>query len=403
MALTELAVRSANAEGKITKLSDGGGLQLWVTGDGAKRWRLAYRYAGGQKVLAIGVYPAVGLKEARAARQYAKRLLSEGIDPSSAKKQAKAAQARSAANTFEAIGAELVDKKRREGKATNTLGKSEWLLSLALPAIGARPIKEIAASDILAVLRKVESRGKLETAKRLRATIGQVFRYAVATGRADADPTGALAGAIASPVVRHRAAIVGPKAYGALLRSIVSYEGSPETLAALELLALTFVRPGELRSAEWSEFDLDAALWSIPEEKMKMRRPHRVPLAPRAMAILLDLNAITGRGRFLFPSVRSATRCMSENTINAALRRLGFRQDEMTAHGFRSAASSILNESGLWNSDAIERQLAHVDNDSVRRAYARADFWDERVRMMSWWADKCDELRRGGEVVPLRA
>jgi integrase len=403
MALTELAIRSAKVEGKITKLSDGGGLQLWVTGDGAKRWRLAYRYAGGQKVLAIGVYPDVGLKEARTARQDAKRLLSEGIDPSSAKKRAKAAQASSAANTFEAISAELVDKKRREGKAANTVGKSEWLLSLALPAIGTRPIKEIAAPDILAVLRKVESRGKLETAKRLRATIGQVFRYAVATGRADADPTGALAGAIASPVVRHRAAIVGPKAYGALLRSIVSYEGSPETLAALELLALTFVRPGELRAAEWSEFDLDAALWSIPEEKMKMRRPHRVPLAPRAVAILLDLNTITGRGRFLFPSVRSATRCMSENTINAALRRLGFRQDEMTAHGFRSAASSILNESGLWNPDAIERQLAHVDNDGVRRAYARADFWDERVRMMNWWADKCEELRRGGMVVPLRA
>jgi len=403
MALTELAIRSAKVEGKITKLSDGGGLQLWVTGDGAKRWRLAYRYAGGQKVLAIGVYPDVGLKEARTARQDAKRLLSEGIDPSSAKKQAKAAQASSAANTFEAIAAELVDKKRREGKAANTVGKSEWLLSLALPAIGTRPIKEIAAPDILAVLRKVESRGKLETAKRLRATIGQVFRYAVATGRADADPTGALAGAIASPVVRHRAAIVGPKAYGALLRSIVSYEGSPETLAALELLALTFVRPGELRAAEWSEFDLDAALWSIPEEKMKMRRPHRVPLAPRAVAILLDLNTITGRGRFLFPSVRSATRCMSENTINAALRRLGFRQDEMTAHGFRSAASSILNESGLWNPDAIERQLAHVDSDGVRRACARADFWDERVRMMNWWADKCEELRRGGVVVPLRA
>jgi integrase len=403
MALTELAIRSAKVEGKITKLSDGGGLQLWVTGDGAKRWRLAYRYAGDQKVLAIGVYPDVGLKEARTARQDAKRLLSEGIDPSSAKKQAKAAQASSAANTFEAIAAELVDKKRREGKAANTVGKSEWLLSLALPAIGTRPIKEIAAPDILAVLRKVESRGKLETAKRLRATIGQVFRYAVATGRANADPTGALAGAIASPVVRHRAAIVGPKAYGALLRSIVSYEGSPETLAALELLALTFVRPGELRAAEWSEFDLDAALWSIPEEKMKMRRPHRVPLSSRAVAILLDLNTITGRGRFLFPSVRSATRCMSENTINAALRRLGFRQDEMTAHGFRSAASSILNESGLWNPDAIERQLAHVDNDGVRRAYARADFWDERVRMMNWWADKCEELRRGGVVVPLRA
>ncbi len=307
------------------------------------------------------------------------------------------------ANTFEAIAAEVINKKRREGKATNTVDKAEWLLGLALPAIGPRPIKEIAAPDILAVLRKIESRGKLETAKRLRATIGQVFRYAVATGRADADPTGALRGAIASPVVKNRAAIVEPKAFGALLRSIAGYEGSPETVAALELLALTFVRPGELRSAEWSEFDLDAALWSIPGEKMKMRRPHRVPLAPRAVAILRDLQAITGRGHFAFPSVRSASRCMSENTINAALRRLGFKQEEMTAHGFRSAASSILNESGLWNPDAIERQLAHVENDSVRRAYARADFWDERVRLMIWWAEKCDELRRGGIVISLRA
>src|SRR5208282_1934430 len=192
-----------------------------------------------------------------------------------------------------------------------------------------------------------------------------------------------------SPVVKHRAAIVEPKAFGALLRSIASYEGSPETRAALELLALTFVRPGEVRAAQWTEFDLEGALWSIPAEKMKMRRPHRVPLAPRAVAILRDLQAITGKGRFLFPSVRSPTRCMSENTINAALRRLGFKQDEMTAHGFRSAASSILNESGLWNPDAIKRQLAHVDSDSVRRAYARADYWDERVRMMNWWADNC--------------
>ena len=203
----------------------------------------------------------------------------------------------------------------------------------------------------------------------------------------------------ASPVVRHRAAIVEPRGFGALLRSTASYEGSPETVAALELLALTFVRPGELRAAEWTEFDLESAVWSIRAEKMKMRRPHRVPLAPRAIVVLRDLQAITGKGRFLFPSVRSANRCMSENTINAALRRLGFTQDEMTAHGFRSAASSILNECGLWNPDAIERQLAHVDNDSVRRAYARADFWEERISMMAWWADKCDVLRRGGEVL----
>jgi integrase len=398
-ALTELQVRSAKAEGKITKLSDGGGLQLWVTPDGAKRWRLAYRFAGAQKVLAIGVYPAIGLKEARIVRQDAKKLLSAGFDPSAAKKQERIEKANSTANTFEVIAAELLEKKRREGKAENTLGKTEWLFSLANPTLGPRPIKEIEAADILAVLRTVESRGKRESAKRLRATIGQVFRYAVATGRADRDPTGALAGALASPVVRHRAAIIEPKGFGALLRSIATYEGSPETLAALELLALTFVRPGEIRAAEWAEFDLEAALWSIPAEKMKMRRPHRVPLAPRGVAILRDLHPITGKGRFAFPSVRTSTRCMSENTINAALRRLGFTQDEMTAHGFRSTASSLLNESNLWNPDAIERQLAHVDNDSVRRAYARADFWEERVRMMTWWADMCDELRKGGEVI----
>jgi integrase len=394
MPLTELTVRSAKPQAKISKLSDGGGLQLWVTPDGAKRWRLAYRFAGGQKLLAIGVYPAVGLKDARAAQGRAKKLLASGVDPSEAKRLAKIENAKSAENTFAALTVELIEKKRREGKAEVTLGKVHWLLSLALPDLGGRPMKDITAPQILAVLRKVESRGKLETAKRLRATIGQVFRYAVATGRADADPTGALSGAIASPVTKNRSAVVEPRAFGALLRAIAAYQGAPETVAALELLALTFVRPGELRSAEWSEFDLDGAHWSIPGEKMKMRRPHRVPLSPRAVAILRELHSITGKGRFLFPSVRTPKRCMSENTINAALRRLGFKQDEMTAHGFRSAASSLLNESGLWNPDAIERQLAHVDADSVRRAYARADYWSERVQMMTWWADECDRLRK---------
>ena len=192
-----------------------------------------------------------------------------------------------------------------------------------------------------------------------------------------------------------RAAIVAPKAFGGLLRAIEDYKGAPETRAALELLALTFVRPGELRAAEWAEFDLDAAVWEIPAGRMKMRKPHRVPLAPRALAILKELRKLTGEGKFLFPSVRSVARCMSENTLNAALRRMGFKKEDMTSHGFRASASSMLNESGLWNADAIERQLAHVDGDSVRRAYARAEFWDDRVKMMTWWADRCDELRRG--------
>ncbi len=403
MPLSDVAIRAAKPAARLTKLSDGGGLQLWVTPDGAKRWRLAYRFDGTQKALAIGVYPAVGLREARDARDEAKKLLAAGEDPSLAKKLAVAAKASASENTFAAIAAELLDKKRREGKTPKTIAKLAWLLGLALPFIGPRPISEIKAPEILTVLRRIEARGKHETATRLREIIGGVFRFAVATGRAEGDPTGALKGALTIPKVRHRSAIIEPKAFGGLLRAIAGYDGAPETRTALELLALTFVRPGELRAAEWKEFDLDAAVWAIPAEKMKMKRPHRVPLAPAAVALLRELHAITGYGRYLLPSVRSASRCMSENTINAALRRLGFGQDEMTGHGFRSAASSILNELGLWNADAIERQLAHVDNDLVRRAYARADFWDERIRMMAWWSDRCEAMRRGGVVVPLRA
>lgn len=368
-----------------------------------ERWRLAYRFAGKQKTLALGVYPSTGLKAARAARDDAKRLLDEGRDPSVAKKVVKLAAVDASANTFDAVAGELLAKKRREEKAQRTMAKLEWLLGLASPVIGARPIAEITAPEVLSTLRAVEARGRRETSRRLRATIGQVFRYAVATGRAQGDPTGALRGALAAPVVKHRAAIIEPKAFGGLLRSIEAYEGAPETRAALLLLPLTFVRPGELRAAEWADFDLDAGVWAIPGEKMKMKRPHRVPLAPQAVAILRELHGITGQGRYLFPSVRSASRPMSENTLNAALRRLGFDKDEMCAHGFRSAASSMLNESGLWNADAIERQLAHVDTDSVRRAYARADYWEERVRMMAWWAERCEEMKRGAKVIPLRA
>jgi integrase len=403
MALTDREIRKIEPGKALAKLSDGGGLQLWVMPDGAKRWRLAYRYNGKQKTLAIGVYPTTSLREARDARDDARRLLSSGQDPSLVRKLDKVAKAKASANTFNSLADELLEKKRVEGKAERTFDKVEWLLSLARPDLGSRPIAEIMAPEVLRVLKAVEARGRLETAKRLRATIGQVFRFAVATGRADTDPTASLRGAIASPAVQHRAAIVEPKAFGGLLRAIASYEGSPETRAALEVLALTFARPGEIRAAEWSEFDFEGAIWSIPAHKMKMRRPHRIPLAPRSLQVLCDLREITGNGRFVFPSNRSRERCMSENTINAALRRLGFTKEEMTAHGFRSAASSILNESGLWNADAIERQLAHVDNDSVRRAYARADFWDERVRMMTWWADRCRDMQAGGIVVSLRA
>ena len=403
MPLTDFAIKRALPGPKIIKLSDGGGLQLWITPDGAKRWRLAYRFGGLQKAFAIGVYPEVGLKDARDARQIAKRALAHGQDPSQVKKAAKAAQSEEGANTFATVAAELADKKRRDKKAAATLRKFEWFMSFALPILGSRPINEITAREILVVLKNVEARGIHETARKLRTAIGDVFRYAIATARAENDPTTALRGALVTPTVTPRAALVAPKAFGGLLRAIEDYEGTPETRAALELLALTFVRPGELRAAEWTEFDLDAAVWEIPGGRMKMRKPHRVPLAHRAVSILKELCKLTGRCKFLFPSVRAVARCMSENTLNAALRRMGFKNEDMTSHGFRASASSMLNESGLWNADAIERQLAHVDGDSARRAYARAEFWDERVRMMTWWADRCDELRRGGQVISLAA
>ncbi len=251
---------------------------------------------------------------------------------------------------------------------------------------------------MLAVLRKVEVRGRHETARQLRSTIGSVFRYAIATARADNDPTFALRGALTTPKVKPRAAVTDPKAVGALVRSVWGYDGQPATKAALQLMAYLFPRPGELRLAEWPEFDLEAAVWSIPAQRMKMRRPHKVPLPPQAIAILTQLRDMTGHGKLVFPSAWSQLRPISDNTLNAALRRLGYSQDEATAHGFRATASSLLNESGLWHADAIERQLAHEDADAVRRAYARAEFWDERVRMMQWWADKLDALREGGKV-----
>ncbi len=401
MPLTDANIRSAAARpGKTVKLSDGGGLQLWLTANGSKLWYLAYRFAGKQRKLAIGPYPRIGLKDARQRRDDAKRQLDSGADPSLQKRLARLSAASERSATFQALASELLNKKRREAKAERTIAKLEWLFSLATPTLGQRSIASITAPEILQVLRSVETRGRLETAKRLRAVIGEVFRYAVATGRAEADPTSALRGALTTPVVRHRAAIVDPKAFGALLRTIDGYDGMPEVGIAHQLLALTFVRPGELRSAEWSEVDLDGALWTIPGEKMKMRRPHRVPLSTQAVKLLRDLRALTGQRELLFPGAWDHKKPLSENTLNAALRPLGYAADVMTSHGFRAAASSMLNESGKWNADAIEAQLAHVEGNSVRRAYARAEFWDERVKMMAWWAGRLDELRRGGEVIP---
>jgi integrase len=380
---------------RVAKHSDGGGLQLWVTPSGAKLWNVAYRFAGKQRKLAIGQYPTIPLKEARARRDEAKRQLNVGLDPSQQKRLAKLASAADQANTFEALSAEYLERKRGEGKAEATLSKLEWLIGIAKATLGARPITEINAPEVLKVLRSVEARERRESAKRLRAVIGSIFRYAVATGRASNDPTAALKGALMAPIVRHRAAIVDPAGLGELLRAIDGHNGMPEVRGGLQLLALIFVRPGELRGARWTEIDFDKAVWTIPGARMKMRRPHRIPLARQTIVVLKNLRAITGQAELILPGMRGRGRPLSENTLNAALRRLGYAKDQMTSHGFRAAASSILNESGMWNPDAIEAQLAHVEGNAVRRAYARAEFLEERIKMMQWWADRFDEMKRG--------
>ena len=397
--LSDARVRNAKPGVRPIKLSDAAGLHLLVQPNGSKLWRLAYRFAGKQKTLALGAYPTYSLADVRGEREEAKKLLARGIDPSA---QRKAKRQVGKDSSFRAIAGEAVAKLEREGRAQVTLIKKKWLLDFAFPAFGDRPIAQITALELLALLRQIESRGLYETAKRLRSTCGMVFRYAIATGRAERDPSADLRGALTSPKTNHRSAIIDPAGIGALLRAIDGFDGQPTTRAALRLAPLVFVRPGELRYAEWSEINFAASEWRIPAAKMKMRRVHRVPLSRQALGIIHELQAITGGGRWLFPSVRTVARPISENTLNAALRRLGYGPEQMTTHGFRTMASTRLNEMGRWNADAIERQLAHQEADDVRRAYIHAaEYWPERVKMMQSWADYLDKLREGGKVLSL--
>lgn len=407
--LTDVAIRAAKPRDKGYKLADGtvGGLHLFISPSGGKLWRLAYRVQGKHKLLSIGAYgagPATGisLSEARSKAAAALSLLRGGRDPAVEKKLEKAAGKVSAGNTFDVVADEFIAKIEREGLAERTLEKTRWLVSLARPSLGVRPIADIRPAEVLAVLKAVERRGRLETARRLRATLSRVFRYAVATTRAESDPAAPLVGALVAPKVKSRAAILDPAEFGGLLRAIDTYHGTPETVAALRLMALLFPRPGELRLAEWAEFDLDAAVWVIPGQRTKMRREHRVPLPPQAVTILRDLHEITGPDGLTFPSIRSRKRPISENTLNGALRRLGFTKDDATAHGFRATASTLLNESGRFRPDVIESALAHQDADTVRAAYNRAAYWRERVALAKWWADTLDTLRLGARVIPLR-
>jgi len=402
LALNDAAIRAIKTTGEKQKFSDEGGLQLWVSEKGTKTWRFAYRFHGKQKDVVLGQYPAVGLSEARKRRNDAKTQLANGNDPGQQKKIDKLTKAIANATTFKAVAEEYLERQAREGRAETTLAKNRYLLELAYPGIGNRPIAEIKAAEIVAILKHLERRGTLEAAKRVRATIGAVIRYAIATSRAEADPTPALRNAVIAPKVTHRAAITDAVAFGGLLRAIEAFDGQPTTKAALRLLPLVFTRPSELRLAEWKEFDLDNAIWIIPGNRTKMRREHSVPLSRQALAILRELRALTGQGRLLFPGLRVVTRPISENTMNAALRRLGYSKEEVTSHGFRSTASTLLNESGKFSPDAIERALAHQDPDPVRRVYNRSGYWKERVEMAQWWADHLDVLRKGADVIALR-
>src|SRR5262245_20380737 len=393
MPLTDTSVRTIKPLAKPQKLADGGGLYLFVTPNGTKAWRLAYRYNGKQKSLSLVLYPVVTLGETRNRRERAKKLLADGIDPSAQRKLDKIS-AKAEENTFRVIAEELLEKHRLEGRAPTTLAKNRWLLEVAFDAFGERPVGDITAVELLAALRRFEERGRYESARRLRSTCGMVFRFAIATGRATRDISVDLRGALITPKVKHRAAIVEPSQIGALLRAIDGYDGHPQTKAAMQIAPHVFVRPGELRCAEWSEFNFENLTWTIPGQRMKMKRPHRVPLSRQVNETLSYLHKLTGKGRLVFPSTRSVLHPLSENTLNAALRRLGYGPDQMTVHGLRTTASTCLNEMGRWNPDAIERQLAHQEDDNVRRAYMHAaEFWNERVAMMQAWSDYLDDLR----------
>lgn len=395
MALTDIAIRSLRHGDKPIKQADEKGLFLLLQPSGGKLWRFKYRFNGKEKKLSLGSYPDVPLKEARRRRDQARQTLAMGIDPGEEKKQKAQDAAQNAANSFEAVGNDYLEKMCRDGREAVTIGKSRWLLSLFAKDVATRPIADLTPAQLLKALQVVEAKGHYETARRMRSLASRIFRYAVATSRATSDPTALLRGALVTPKVRHHSAILEPKAIGHLLRAIDGFDGYPLTRLALQLTPHVFVRPGELRQAEWSEINLDAAIWTIPADKMKMRQPHMIPLSSQAVEILDRALVLGAHKKYVFSSLHTGARPMSENTINAALRRMGYSGGEMTAHGFRAMASTLLNESGLWSPDAIERALAHDTSSSVRGTYHRGQHWAERVKMAQWWSDYLDELKCG--------
>ena len=387
-ALSEMKIRAARPRERAYKLFDERGLFMLVTPTGGRLWRFRYRLGGVEKLLTLGAYPDVPLKRAREKREDARKLVADGIDPNVKRRAEKSAHA----NTFEAIADEWLDLQRKTLAAETLEILGTRLKSFLYPYVGRRPITSISARELLAALRRIEARGTHETAHRVRSLAGRVFRYAVATGRAQHDIAADLKDALAPVATRNFASVTEPARFGELLRAIDGYSGQPITAMALKLAPLVFVRPGELRGAEWSEFDLEGAEWRIPAVRMKMGEQHIVPLSRQAVAILRELQILTGGGRYVFPSLLSAERPMSDNTISAALRRLGYTSDEQTGHGFRSMASTLLNEQG-FPPDVIELQLAHGERNKVRAAYNRAQRLGERRKMMQEWGDFLDALR----------
>ncbi|MCP5019073.1 MAG: integrase arm-type DNA-binding domain-containing protein [Ketobacter sp.] len=392
MPLTALAVKQATPKESDYKLTDGGGMYLLVSKKGGKYWRLKYRFAGKEKVLALGVYPSVSLEQARQERDKAKKLL-PNTDPNSVKRVDKASNLEAAENNFELVATEwysnhMVNKSDSHRTRTWRLLKNDLF-----PPLGKRPISDITPPELLKVLRRVESRGAIDTAHRAHQTAGQVFRYAVATGRAERDPSADLRGALKIHIKKHHAAITEPKELGKLLLAMDSFGGTPVVKAALQLSPLLFVRPKELRHMEWTEIDWDQALWQIPADKMKMKEPHIVPLSTQAIAILEEIHSLTGRGKYVFPSARGRSRPLSENGVRVALRTMGYDNDTMTAHGFRATARTILDEVLCFRVDLIEHQLAHTVRDTNGRAYNRTKHLPQRKDMMQKWADYLNGLK----------
>lgn len=401
MPLTDKAIRNAKPSEKPRKLSDGSGLYLLLQPNGARWWRFKYRHSGKEKLLSLGTYPDTGLKDAREKCATARKLMANGVDPGEQRKAEKAAGVERGANSFEVIAREWVTKQSGTWVPTHTSKIMLRLENDLFPWIGARAIAELTAPDILNCLRRVEARGAVESAHRILQNCSQIFRYAIATGRTARDPAADLRGALTPVKPTHHSAITDPSAVGGLLRSIDAYHGSLVTRCALQLAPLLFVRPGELRQAEWAEFDLDAGQWNIPAERMKMREPHLVPLASQAVAILRELHAFTSQSRYVFPSARTRQRPMSNNAVLSALRRMGYAKDEMSGHGFRAMARTILDEVLHVRPDYIEHQLAHAVRDPNGRAYNRTAHLRDRKAMMQQWADYLDSLRTDGTTVPL--